>query len=239
MIFGRRGSGKTDFALLVAEILHKYGVIKEVATNIKIYTSSFIIERIDNLEDLEEWASSTTGRKLFILDEAGKTLRRRTPMSKVNVQWLDDLQILRKYRLSLIMVVPAEKYIDSATLGSDVLDAVVVKPNFKNPKIALYEDKLEETSARLWDVPRTSIKFDTWDIALFKRASSKEKPKFKTKELQKLWKWSNGVSHKELDLHPMQINRLARKFVRYHLELRIHGSQNIEIEDKSFLSISQ
>lgn len=222
IVFGRRGSGKTDFALLVAEILAKFNEVEHFATNVKIYNSPFIIQRIDNLEDLEDWASSLQGRKLFILDEAGKTLRRRTPMSKLNVEWLDNLQILRKHKLSIIMAVPAEKYIDSATLGSDVLDAVVLKPNFKNPKIAYYEDKLEGYSTRLYDIPRTVVKFDTWDVAVFKKSGVKKKPKFKTKEKEIAWEWAHGKTHKDLGLYPMQIHRIIKKVLKVLLEEQLN-----------------
>lgn len=206
--------------MLVTEILSKFNEVEHFATNIKIYDSPFPIQHIDNLEDLEEWAASLQGRKLFILDEAGKTLRRRTPMSRLNVQWIDNLQILRKYKLSLIMVVPAERYIDSTTLGSDVLDAVVLKPNFKNPKIAYYEDKLEGYSAKLFGIPRTVVKFDTWDVAVFKKSAVIRKPKFKTKELSLLWDWSHGMSYKDLGVYRMKIHRLTRKFIKEALEAK-------------------
>lgn len=219
--------------MLVAEILSKFKEVEHFATNIKIYNSPFIIQHIDNLEDLEEWASSLQGRKLFLLDEAGKTLRRRTPMSRLNVEWLDNLQILRKYKLSIIMVVPAERYIDSAALGSDVLDAVVLKPNFKNPKIAYYEDKLEGYSTKLYDIPRTTVKFDTWDVAVFKKSGVKKKPKLKTKELNVAWEWSHGLTSKDLGLHTMQLNRILKRIMKNLLEEKYHDSQHIVSEDIS------
>ena len=225
IIFGRRGSGKTDFSLLIAEILEHENIIKNFAANVKIYNSSFKIERITNLDDLRFWCKNTKGKKLFILDEAGKSLRRRTPMSSLNVKLLDDLQILRKYKLSIIFIAPHEKYVDSAALGSDVIDAVFIKPNFKNPKIALYDDWLEGTSLTFTDIPRTSINFDTWDVAPFTEHGPKKKPKFKDRDLEILWDWSHGATVKDLGLHPQQINRLVRKFIKEALEREHHTSQ--------------
>lgn len=200
------------------------------ATNVKVFDSPFPIEHIDNLEDLDYWASTVYGRKIFLLDEAGRTMRRRTPMSSLNVKWLDDMQILRKYKLSIIFVTPHEKYMDSGALGSDILDAVIVKPNFKNPKIALYKDILEDFGLSLYDVPRTKVNFDTWDTATFKKNSVKRKPKFKTKELQNLWDWSHGGTYKTLGIHPQTLNRITRKFIKEALERDFHSSQNIGIE---------
>ena len=224
LILGRRESGKTDFSLLIAEILATKGIIKNFATNVKIYSSPFPVERITNLDDLRFWCENTRGKKLFILDEAGKSLRRRTPMSSLNVKLLDNLQILRKYKLSIIFIAPHEKYIDSAALGSDIVDAVFIKPNYKNPKIALYDDWMEGTTLTLTNIPRTSIKFDTWDVAPFTEHGPKQKPKFKDRDLEILWDWSHGATVKDLGLHPQQINRLCRKFIREVLEREHHAS---------------
>jgi len=215
LIDGRRGSGKTDIALLIAETLNKFNVISEVSSNIRIYKSHFPINHITNLDDLKLWCESSRAKKLFILDEAGKSLRRRTPMSKLNIKLLDNLQILRKYKLSLIMIAPHERFIDTATLGSDILDARITKIS---RKVALYVDAYQTTPIEFWDVPRTSIKFDTWDIAPFVEHGTKQKPKFKDRDLEILWDWSHGATVKDLGLHPQQINRLC-----------IYGSSNCDV----------
>jgi len=217
-IMGRRGTGKTDLSLLIMEILAKHKVMKNFATNIRIYKSSFPIQHITNLQDLEFWCRNTRGRKLFILDEAGKSLRRRTPMSALNVKLLDQLQILRKYMLSLIIVCPHEKYIDSATLGSDVLDAIIVKPQFKNPKVALYHDIMEDIEIWFTEIPRTSVHFNTWDIAPFKLKRETPTPKFKDEDLNILWEWAHGKTAKQLGLNRNQIRRIVHKFIKETLE---------------------
>jgi len=229
---GRRGTGKTDFSLLIMEILAKYSIMKNFATNIRIYKAPFPVQHITNLQDLEFWCQNTRGRKLFILDEAGKSLRRRTPMSALNVKLLDQLQILRKYMLSLIIICPHEKYIDSATMGSDVLDAIIIKPNFKNPKVALYYDVMEETEICFTEIPRTSIHFNTWDIAPFQLKRSEQFPRFSDKTLNLLWEWANGKPYKKLGLHPMELNRMVRKFVKKTLEHKVHSSPSMVREDK-------
>lgn len=224
IILGRRESGKTDMSLLITEILFAAKSYKMFASNVKVSNSPFPIEYITNLPDLEEWAGSSTGLKLFILDEAGKAFKRRTPMSKLNIELIDKLQTLRKYQLSFIFIAPHEKYIDGAGLGSDVLDGVFVKPFFKNPKVAIYEDKLEAFDFTLKDIPPTSLKFDTWDIAPFTLGRPNTKPKYSDENMNLLWEFSHGKSITALGVHPMQINRLMRKFVKDTLESATHAS---------------
>ena len=228
IIFGRRETGKTDFGLLIAEILHGKGVIENFATNIKIYDAPFPFRHITNLDDLRLWCREVPGRKLFIFDEFGKAFRRRTPMSSLNVKLIDELQILRKYKLSTIAITVDEKYIDQTALGSDVLDGVFMKTDYKNPKVALYLDNLENFRKRITDIPRTSVNFDTWDVAPFKEHGAKEKPAFKDRDLQVVWEWSHGKSSKDLELHSMQLNRIIRKFCKEVLERDSHVSQSLE-----------
>ena len=218
IILGRRDTGKTDFGLLISEIVAREGIIKHVATNIKIYDSPFPIEHITSLDDLKSWVKNTSGRKLFIFDEFGKAMRRRMPMSSLNIHLIDQFQILRKYKLSTIAITVNEKFIDSAVLGTDLLDGYFRKPNYKNRKIALYFDLLENVTQALRGIPKTSIHYDTWDVAPFKEHSDTLPIQFKDKHLEILWKWSHGATGTELHLHPQQINRITRKFIRDVLE---------------------
>jgi len=224
LIMGRRDSGKTDTSFLIAEILAKHNRVKYFATNVKVTESPFQIDHITNLEDLRFWCKNLPGRKLFIFDEAGKSLRRRTPMSSLNIKLLDQLQILRKFKLSLILIAPDPKYIDTAALGSDILDAIIIKNPYQledieaGRKVALYEDLFGERVIEFHDFPPTNVRFDTWDVAPFTEKAPTATPKFKDRDLQILWEWSHGKTAKELGLHFMQINRLVRKFIKEVME---------------------
>lgn len=225
-IFGRRQSGKTDLALLIAEIVYALGIIKHVATNIKIYNSPFPITPITNLWDLKKWCKETKGPKLYALDEIGRTVSRRTPMAKLNVKIINELQILRKYKLSLEIITVDEKYTDNAILGVDLLDGVFRKPVYNNPKIALYDDNLEPLHISIYDVPRTRIKFDTWDSAPFTLKPRTHKPTFNDEDLSLLWDWSHGMTYKEMGIHNWKLTRIKRKFIRETLESKIHSTQD-------------
>jgi len=221
IIFGRRGSGKTDLSLLITEILHVFNEINHFATNIKVFNTPFQIEYITNLVDLTEWCEKTKGKKLFVLDEAGRAFQRRTPMAKINVEFINQLQILRKYKLSAIYVTPNERYLDSTALGSDILDGVFTKLSFKNRKLALYEDQLERFVLRLWEIPPTNIKFDTWDSATFTSGKKITKPQFKDEDLNFLWDYAQGQTIKETGLHPQQFRRILKKYLRESLKLKV------------------
>lgn len=221
VIFGRRGTGKTDFSLLISEILSAEGLVQHFATNIKIYKSPFHIEHIENLEDLTVWAKNNKGKKLFILDEAGRSFARRSPMAKMNVEIIKQFQIIRKYKLSFLLVTPHQKYIDSTALGSDVLDGVFQKTGFRLQKNILYVDRLEGFRLRIWKLPATSVDFDTWDSADFTLKRVIVNPLFSSKDDQMLWSYAHGATVKQLEVHPEAFRRILRKFVREHLKTEL------------------
>lgn len=218
IIFGRRGSGKTDLALLLAEILYEKGIVKHIATNIDVTDSPFIIEKITNLDDLREWAETKHGKKLFLFDEIAKAMPRRKPMASLTVDLLNEFQILRKFKLSIVATTITEQQTDSGILDPSIIDGYFTKPNWKNPKIALYYDQLEEFKEYWYNLPGTSLKFDTYSSAPFTKHGAKRHPKLKTQELQHLWDLTHGMSAKDLGLQNMQVARLWRKFVKDTLE---------------------
>ncbi len=219
LIEGRRGSGKTDHALLIKEIAHKYNKVQEFATNIKVKDPPFPIEYIYNLQDLEDWAKVGSNHKLMTIDESGRAFKRRSPMSKINLELLDKLQILRKYKLSLIMIAPdASKYVDSAALGSDILDCRIKKESWKNPKLAVYLDTLEGDTLSLHDVPPTSINYNTWDIGNFRLKRDVSKAVFSDPELNILYQLGQGKTIAAIGEHRQKVNRIVRKFCRHYTE---------------------
>lgn len=113
-----------------------------------------------------------------------------------------------------------------AILGQDTLDGFFFKPDYKNPKLALYQDYLEDLDQEIYDLPKTSVKFDTWDSAPFTEHSPNSRPQFKDKDLEMLWKWSNGHTIKDLGVHGMKLNRILRKYVRESLDTKFHVSQD-------------
>lgn len=199
--------------------------MRHFATNIKVESSYFHIEHISNLDDLRTWAYEKKGPKIYVFDEVGKSVRRRSPMTSLNIKVIDEFQVLRKPKLSFLALTIDEKYTDNALLGEDVLDGVWRKPVWNNPRLALYDDFLENLHETFIDIPPTSIAFDTWSTARFTEHGPVVKPKIRDKDESKLWDWSNGATAEDLGLHYMQINRLTRRFIREALKAKYHASQ--------------
>jgi len=172
-ICGGKEKGKTNLALLLAEWCHVFGYRKRVSTNIA--TEDFRMEKkITDLVTLKAWFEEG-GRKLYILDELGKHLRRNRFMSAKNVDILDLCQLIRHYDAGLIGCAPSEDFIDSKFLNTDILDCKIKKITQATAKIDNY---LLKESYFINDVPPTSIIYDSKDIAPFT-----EKPLVKLEDL--------------------------------------------------------
>jgi hypothetical protein len=223
-ISGRRGSGKTDMALLIAELLKKLDIIHEYASNIKVLESPITFQYITDLETLNSWLKGSRARKLFILDEAGKAIRRRSPMSHMNLGILDDLQVIRHYRSSLILIAPGEQYIDRAALGSDILDIWIHKWSFRNPKVAVWHDLMEDEDFELKNIPATSIHYDSFDVAPFTHINREQKLLSMDAKTKFLWDWSHGMTSKELGVDSMTVYRRTTAFIKEILEQALSPS---------------
>jgi hypothetical protein len=147
-------------------------------------------------------------------------------MSSLNVQLIGDLQILRKYKLSLIIIAISPKFVDGSVLGPDILDGYFNKPSFRNPKIVQYEDFLENFDLDFRNLPRTNTKFDTWDTATFVKDAPSQKPKFKDDDLNRILEWSKGAPINSLGVHPEQFRRSLRKFTKEILEKQQHETHD-------------
>lgn len=218
VLFGRRGAGKTDLGLFIMEALKNLGEFDHCATNVFIKEAPFQIESISNLDDLRFWCKNNHGRKLYLFDEIGKGLKRRSPMSNLNIELINDFQILRKYKLSIAATTINADFIDRAVLGPEILDGYFIKESWKNPKLASYVDYLEDFTLSFNDIPATLIKYDTFDSAPFKRHGEKQKPQFKDKDLEVLYEAVNGKTCRELGIHQQQLTRIWKKFVKEVLE---------------------
>lgn len=161
-IQGRRDQGKTDFSLWLAQRCYEKGYRLHIATNIK--TESYMVEdQITNVPDLNTWLQGS-GKKLFILDEAGKHLRRMGFMSKKNQAIMDAVQLIRHFDGGLICIAPAQRFIDSGLLDTDVIDFIIKKVSRQYAKAFLMGSR---RFIKLINVPGTSIKFNSKDIAEF------------------------------------------------------------------------
>lgn len=162
-ICGGKEKGKTDFALFLGEYSFFMGYRTKIATNIKAETPDYSIRQITNLPDLKEWLRGS-GRKLFILDEAGMHVGKLRFMTQKNIEILKILQLIRHYDAGFIGCAPSESFIDNNFLNTDILDAKIRKLSKKKAKVYNY---LHRESSFLFDIPPTSTRFNSKDIASF------------------------------------------------------------------------
>lgn len=178
IIYGKKGTGKTDFSLLTAEVTQELGLVQKVATNIR--TDRF--ELIDSYTKLKNWLTSDVKTKLFIFDEAGVYLPARRATSKPNVKMLKLAYLMRKYRSKWIFVTVSYRDLDPAFKSPDICTAVIKKVSKKFALIDLLDG---EPPIEFYNVPKTSVSFDTYDIAFFDFENGERKKKEALKPVEK------------------------------------------------------
>jgi len=161
-ISGGKEHGKTNTAMLIAEICFHAKIRPHIATNIG--TESYFVKQITNYPDLKEWLERERGKKLFIMDELGKIMQRMGFATKTNRGLLDILQLIRHYDAGFIGIAPSTKFVDSNFLNSDLLDAHIKKIG---KTVAKIKDILHGCSYFFNEIPKTSIKHNGKDIAIF------------------------------------------------------------------------
>lgn len=209
LIGGTWKTGKTDFGLLIAEILQKKRIIKNVASNIDTKDH---LTLITDLYNLKRWLKETRGRKLYIFDEGSVHLRRRRSMSTKNVEIIQAIPELSKGRACLIIIGHNLQELDKTFGDQTWLRGVFIKIPPGKKKVQLTSDLLPNPY-EFRDIPKTSIPFDPYLIAPFTLKPDKE-IMFKDEELRKAWTWVDGGTWKELFDHPNQCNRFVRRVMK-------------------------
>jgi hypothetical protein len=228
LIGGIWKSGKTDFALKISEDLKHipYKVtendpdkklIEQVASNIETFGTYPLIS---DLISLRQWLYDSPKRKLYILDEASEHLSSRRSMSSKNVGFVELIPEISKAHGRLIVIGHQLLRVDSTLRDETYCRGAFIKLTLK--KAQLISPILNHTY-QFNNILPTNVKFDPYAIAPFT-----EKPQgsifFKDSDRQLLWNWVNGKSIKELGVHPMQLNRIVRKYIANSLENEPHLS---------------
>jgi hypothetical protein len=222
LIGGVWKSGKTDFALYIAETLMKLpldrdSVITEIASNID---TKGHYPCIYDLVTLRQWLYGSNRRKLYILDEASEHFPSRRAMTSKSVGFIQIIPEISKAHARLLMVGHQLITVDKTFLDEVWCRGIFLKIGLK--KAQLISGLLSKPFI-FTNIPRTNIPFDPYLIAPFQEEPS-GKLMFKDAEQQLLYEWSKGKSYKLLDVHPMQLNRLLRKYVKQTLENSYHIS---------------
>jgi len=223
LIGGRWKTGKTDFALFIAECLLKmpYGqgegmMISEVASNIKTDNPNF--KYIYDLVSLRNWLYESNCRKLYIFDEASEHLPSRRAMASKTVNFVQLIPEISKAHARMIVIGHQLLTIDKTFLDEVWCRGVFIKLGLK--KAQLFSSLLTRPYT-FSNIPPTSIKFDPYAIAPFTETPS-GKLYFKDEDKQLVWRWLNGESYKQLGVHNMKLNRIVKKILRFYMENELH-----------------
>lgn len=217
LIGGIWKSGKTDFALFIAQCLLKLQfkstrhVIEEMASNIE---TGGHFPYIYDLVSLRRWLYATPKRKLYILDEANEHMPSRRAMSGKNVGFIRLIPEISKAHARMIVVGQELLDLDKTFRGDTWCRGFFIKLGLK--KAQCFAQRLPQPFL-FKNIPPTSISFDPYTIAPFQEQPS-GKTMFKDEDLQMLWEWSNGKPCQALGLLPTQLNRKVRRYVKETLE---------------------
>lgn len=222
-------TGKTDFALYIAETLLNLpsqvrgthtNIVNRVASNIDTQDT---FPMISDMITLKHWLYDTNEVKLFILDEANVHIHSRRAMSGKNVEIVKLLAEVSKAHARMIVIGQELLKIDKEFLNPTWVRAVFIKQNLKKAQLISH---LLPKQYVFNNIPKTSIPFDPYAVAPFT-----EKPRgkvlFKDEDIQKFWQWCQPeTTWRDLFDHPMQCNRFVKKIGRQLCEQlsKIHYS---------------
>lgn len=170
MVLGKKQSGKTDFILYMMEILYELGLMDAFGSNMEM-EAPFHVDFIEDFETLEKTCRMLNpdpdrrGLKkyFYFCSEMGKSMPKDQAWR--NVSFIEKLQTVRKYGLN--WAGDAISRVDSRILNEIHFNGCFKKLSPANPKIAYYEDWESGERTYLYDIPRTKIRFNTFDSPNF------------------------------------------------------------------------
>lgn len=233
LIGGQWKTGKTDFALYIAETLCNLKlddtpIINSVATNIdttNAKTGQPFYKFVYDLRSLRSWLYSDTKRKLYIFDEVNEHLPSRRAMTAKNVGVIQLIPEISKAHARLLMIGHQLLSVDKTLIDDVWCRGIFIKLGLKKAQLMSH---LLPKEYLFNNIPRTSVSFDPYTIAPFQELPDKEQM-FKDVELQKLFEWANGKPWKELFKHPNECNRFVKaqikKLLDYHSQVHLHREE--------------
>jgi len=173
-IFGHMGNGKTDYALLLAELWKSLGNTKNrlLGSNIRSWKQKD--QLIEEYNDLEEWIKGE-GKKLFVFDEAsshasgysGDANKTRNNLGKL-------LKKFRKYNSSLIIIGHTGKDVhpDIRRVANDKIEKTSKKEAIYWKDIKDGEGQKKEFKIK--NIPPTNYSYDTQEVTEWSWSQEKE-----------------------------------------------------------------
>lgn len=176
LITGKPDSGKTDFALWLAQKGLDWNFIDLCASNIPSTDNRFV--QLTSLRSLERWLSLfKQKRKMFILDEADKCMTNLDVVSRLSKQFRVPMAFqIRKFHAKLILIYHRLRDVPELYLDKNVTTAFIHKASKKISyvKSDLIFPLIGREHLRLRQVPRTEIPFNTYGVGDFTLENAKE-----------------------------------------------------------------
>lgn len=168
---GANQSGKTDWNLYQMERIHALGLADSFGSNIPDLKADFEIDFIEDFTTLKKRCQMLNPdpekygikRYFFLGSEMGDWAPKDQPW--LNVKFIKELQQVRKYGLSFLG--DAIDRVDSRILNEKHFHGYFEKVNKAKPQLAVYYDWFNGKKVKLYNIPRTSIEFNTWYSANF------------------------------------------------------------------------
>lgn len=238
IIYGNPETGKTDTGCLIAEIGLKEGKLDYFASNMNTYGHG---ARITSLDDVKYWHRHQTGKKLFILDEAGINDDARSPLSKLNKEIRHEIFIARKFKVHWVFIIQEMKDIDNWK-SSELTGMTILKKAFGNDFRALVKCKWLEDLIPINDFPRTAIDYDTLDVSPFtmERQLSDEAIELKGIPAQVAHLYSHSGNFSVIcktlkeqtgkDYKPMQVKRALMQYLRQSLRTELEQNPDVNVK---------
>jgi len=225
---GQNQSGKTDWNLYQMERIHALGLADGFGANMPL-DASFDIEFIEDFETLKKTCQMLNPdperhgikRYFFLGSEMGDWAPKDQPW--LNVKFIKELQQVRKYGLSFLGDGIAR--IDSRILNEKHFHGYFEKVSKANPKIAVYIDWFNRRRTEIYNIPRTSIGFNTWYSASFymepQLAEGAVIPLNTEHEIA--FKYLDLGSWKKVGVSTQEGKRAVQKVLRFHRTHCLHA----------------
>ena len=225
---GANQSGKTDWNLYQMERLHALGLGDGFGANIPDLETDFKIDFIEDFETLKKHCQMINPdperygikRYFFLGSEMGDWAPKDQPW--LNVKFIKELQQVRKYGLSFLG--DAIDRVDSRILNEKHFHGYFEKINKARPQIAVYIDWFNRRKVKIYDIPRTSIDFNTWYSANFYM-----EPQVKdgtvlplNPEHEIVFKYLDLGSWKKVGISTQEGKRAVLKVLRFHRTYCLH-----------------
>ena len=247
---GANQSGKTDWNLYQMERLHALGLAEGFGSNIPDLEASFDIDFIEDFETLKKHCQMLNPdperygikRYFFLGSEMGDWAPK--DQAWLNVKFIKELQQVRKYGLSFLG--DAIDRVDSRILNEKHFHGFFEKINKARPQVAVYIDWFNHKKVKIYDIPRTSIGFNTWYSANFymepQLAEGAVVPLNPEHEIA--FKYLDTGSWKAAGVDSKKGKRAVLKVLRFHRNHCLHALQeekdvSVSVEPEKAKDISE